>query len=235
LRIAKSVRSIFEHELEPMKISELSTGFFSRRRYSGAAVVAIVVGLTAGTATVSQAARVSGILTGYENSTPQQSRDLHFQNAITRDTYLSPTHKDGSFAATLPPGVYDLRTETGVILKRSIVVEDADVGVGTVSEVAPYAPARLFEAQVLAPSILTSPAPSTAFIMTVDTTVVSAGAQLVPKRKYNWSKTTETTGEIPTTPVAPVAPIAPNSGSGIPKLEVAPAAPGSATSQPPSP
>src|SRR5207244_4447756 len=51
-----------------------------------------------------QAARVSGVLTGYESSNPLVSRDLHFQNNITRDIYLSPTHHDGSFAVILPPG-----------------------------------------------------------------------------------------------------------------------------------
>lgn len=134
------------------------------------------------------AARVSGKLTGYESSTPEPSRELHFQNAITHDVYLSPTHPDGSFVAELPPGVYDLRAERGNILKGSIAVGEADLPLGIVNEAAPYAPARLFDLQALAPSILTSPAPSTAFIMTVDTTVPSAGATVIPKPEIDWSK-----------------------------------------------
>src|SRR5438874_5189459 len=65
-----------------------------------------VVGLTT---RVAEAARVSGVLTAYGSSTPLVSRDLHFQNRITGDLFLSPTHQDGSFAALLPPGDYSLR------------------------------------------------------------------------------------------------------------------------------
>jgi len=134
-----------------------------------------------------RAARVSGILTGYETSTPEPSRDLHFQNAISGDIYLSPTHNDGSFAVELPPGRYDLRAERGVVLRSGIGVGEADVALGNVSEAAPYAPARLFQLQDVADSILTSPAPSTAYIMTVDTTMLRAGAAY-PAPKIDWSK-----------------------------------------------
>jgi hypothetical protein len=172
----------------------------------------------------------------FESPTPDPSRDLHFQNVVTQDTYLSPSHKDGSFAASLPPGVYDIRTESGVILMNSVVVGDTDVAVGTVHEAGPYSVRRIFERQAIAPSILTSPAPSTAFIMTVDQTVVSANAQLVPKRQFNWSKvSTDTTGEMTPTPVTPVAPrVTSGASSGMP-MGLTPAAPGGQMSQPPSP
>ena len=134
------------------------------------------------------AARVSGILSGYESSAPQASRDLHFQNETTLDVILSPTHADGAFAANLPPGVYSLRTETGAILARNIRVGMKPVSLGTVSELAPFAPARLFDHQGIAPSILTSPAPSTGYVMTLDRTPPPANAPVVPKPEVNWSR-----------------------------------------------
>src|SRR5690349_10338980 len=112
------------------------------------------------------AGRVSGMLTGYENSTPIASRDLHFQNIITGDAYLSPTHADGSFSASLPPGTYRLRTETGAILMKSIVVSNSAVDLGRINELAPLAPQRLWQWQAIAPTRLDSPAPSTAYLMT---------------------------------------------------------------------
>jgi hypothetical protein len=228
----------FRHELELMKISTLSTGLSSRRRRPAVAIVALTgLAALAGVPAVARAARVSGTLTRFESMAPEPSRDLHFQNVVTQDTYLSPSHKDGSFAATLPPGVYDIRTESGVILKNSVVVGDNDVGVGTVHEPGPYTVRRIFERQAIAPSILTSPAPSTAFIMTVDQTVVSANAQLVPKRQINWSKTpTDETREMSQTPLTPVAPRVSSGGSsGMPGLGLTPATPGNPMSQPPSP
>ena len=134
------------------------------------------------------AARVSGTLTGYESSTPLPSRDLHFQNEITGDVYLTPTHADGGFAGTLPPGIYSLRTETGAMLKSDIRVDARPVSVGVVSELAPLAPGRLFHYQSIAPSILTSPAPSTAFMMTLDRTLPPPSAPVVPKPTINWSR-----------------------------------------------
>jgi len=135
------------------------------------------------------AARVSGVLVGYGTSNPLPSRDLHFQNAVTHDVVLAPTHATGSFAAELPPGRYDLRAERGAILLRNIAVGDVDVALGRVVELAPYAPARLFDLQGVAPSLLTSPAPSTAYINTKDPTVLPPDAVRVPRPKRNWSNT----------------------------------------------
>lgn len=149
---------------------------------------AAMVALFAYTPGVAHAARVGGVLAGYEKSTPLPSRDLHFENEITRDVYLSPTHTDGGFAASLPPGIYSLRTETGAILRRNIRVGSKPVSLGQVSELAPYALARLFDRQWVAPSILTSPAPSTAYIMTVDRTAPPPNAPVAPKPKINWSR-----------------------------------------------
>jgi hypothetical protein len=134
------------------------------------------------------AGRVSGVLTGYENSTPLTSRDLHFQNIITGDAYLSPTHADGSFSASLPPGTYRLRSETGAILMKAIVVGSSAIDLGRINELAPLAPQRLWQAQVIAPTRLDSPAPSTAYLMTSDKTPLPATAAAVPRPEINWSK-----------------------------------------------
>jgi hypothetical protein len=134
------------------------------------------------------AARVSGVLTGYENSTPLASRDLHFQNIVTGDAYLSPTHSDGSFGASLPPGTYRLRGETGAILVSSIVVGRSDIDLGRVNELAPLAPQRLWQSQAIAPSRLTSPAPSTAYVMTSDKTPLPSSATTMPKPEIDWTK-----------------------------------------------
>src|SRR6516165_9802227 len=100
----------------------------------GALVIVVIIAVIGASPNHARAARVSGVLTGYENSTPPVSRDLHFQNVITGDSYLSPTHSDGSFGATLPPGTYRLRSESGAVLLKSIVVGRANVDLGRINE-----------------------------------------------------------------------------------------------------
>jgi len=147
-------------------------------------------GLDAALPTLAAAARVSGALVGYQGGQPEASRDLHFENCITQDEYLAPTHADGSFAQRLPPGCYDLRAERGAILRRGIIVTDNDLALGSVSDLAPLAPARLFDLEELFPTLLTSPAPSTAYIFTHDPTVVPATAAVVavPSSESEWLK-----------------------------------------------
>jgi len=157
----------------------LLTRVFTRSTILAAALLAIAA-LT-GMPSRAHAATVSGILVQYEGA-PDPNRDLHFENAITHDIYLAPTHQDGSFSQQLPPGTYRLRTEVGAILASDINVADADVPLGRVRELAPMAPARLFQFQTIAPTILKSPAPSTAFTYTEDTTVLPPTAQAVPRR-----------------------------------------------------
>jgi hypothetical protein len=148
---------------------------------SAVLAAALAIAALTGMPSRAHAATVSGILTQYEGA-PEPSRDLHFENVITRDIYMAPTHQDGSFSQQLPPGTYRLRTEVGAILASDIKVADADVPLGRVSELAPLAPARLFQLQNIAPTILKSPAPSTAFTYTEDTTVLPPSAQAVPKK-----------------------------------------------------
>jgi hypothetical protein len=151
--------------------------------------------------TIAVAARVSGTLVGYQGQ-PQPSRDLHFENCASHDSYLAPTHTDATFAQNLPPGCYNLRAERGAILRPGIAVRDQDVALGSVSELAPYAPARLFDLEALFPTLLTSPAPSTAYIFTHDPTVVPASAAVVkvPSSESEWlklQKQTEATVKAP--------------------------------------
>jgi hypothetical protein len=148
---------------------------------SAALAAALAIAATTGMPSRACAATVSGILVQYEGA-PDPNRDLHFENVITHDIYMAPTHQDGSFSQQLPPGTYRLRTEVGAILASDIGVANADVPLGRVSELAPLAPARLFQFQKIAPTILKSPAPSTAFTYTEDTTVLPPTAQAVPKQ-----------------------------------------------------
>ena len=152
-------------------------------------VCALALGVVAACPALATAARVSGVLTTYQGQLAP-SRDLHFENCITQDEYLAPTHADGSFAQSLPPGCYDLRAERGAILRHGIIVKDNDVAIGAVSELAPLAPARLFDLEELFPTLLTSPAPSTAYIFTHDPTVVPASAAVVavPSSESEWLK-----------------------------------------------
>jgi hypothetical protein len=169
-----------------MKHSVSSTAAVSWR--VATAIIVFIIAVVGASLGQARAARVGGVLTGYETSTPLASRDLHFQNIITGDSYLSPTHSDGSFKATLPPGRYQLRTETGAIIVNAIPVGRADIDLGRVSELAPLAPQRLWQAQAVAPTLLTSPAPSTAYLMTSDKTPLPATATTVPKPEINWTK-----------------------------------------------
>jgi hypothetical protein len=162
----------------------------TRQRLLTLTQITLALGLIALRPRPAAAARVSGSLVSYEGQQPEVSRDLHFENCVTRDSYLAPTHSDGSFAQSLPPGCYDLRAERGAILRHGIMVGDYDVAIGRVGDLAPYAPARLFDLEALFPTLLTSPAPSTAYIFTRDNTVIPANAPVlsVPSSESEWLK-----------------------------------------------
>src|SRR5713101_4946405 len=110
------------------------------RVFTRSAVLAAAIAALTGMPSRAQAAAVSGILVQYEGA-PDPNRDLHFENVITHDIYMAPTHQDGSFSQQLPPGTYRLRTEVGAILASDIGVADADVPLGRVSELPPTAQA----------------------------------------------------------------------------------------------
>jgi hypothetical protein len=185
-----------------------------RQRRPGSIVIALGIALAmlGASPNQGQAARVSGVLTAYESTTPLVSRDLHFENVVTGDMYLSPTHADGSFGTNLPPGRYWLRTETGAVLVKYVTVNRANLDLGHVSELARWAPQRLWQAQAVAPSILIVPAPSTAYVMTADTTPLPAGAVAVPKPEFDWTKP----------PPETQASAGPEGITGLPALPVSP-------------
>jgi hypothetical protein len=124
----------------------------------GAAGLAACFGVGALTAS---AANVSGTMS-YRNGAAADKRQLHYENRITGDIYVAPTISDGSFTADLPPGLYDLRAERGVILARKIRVDSTDVNIGHVVEPVPLDVHRPFQRERVAESIVVNPAPSTA-------------------------------------------------------------------------
>jgi hypothetical protein len=122
--------------------------------------VAIVAGLAAG-ARIAGAANVTGLMT-YQDGRRAERRWLHYENRVTSDIYIAPTKSDGTFTADLPPGLYDLRAERGVILADKIRVDSLDLNLGPVVEPAPLDVWRAFEIEGVAEVIVESPAPATA-------------------------------------------------------------------------
>jgi hypothetical protein len=122
--------------------------------------VAVAAGLAAGTR-IAGAANVSGLMS-YRDGRPADKRELHYENLVTSDIYVAPTKPDGSFTADLPPGVYDLRAERGLVLASGIRVGDADVNIGHVVEPEQLDIRRPFEREGVAEAIVDSPAPATA-------------------------------------------------------------------------
>ncbi len=132
-------------------------------RFGGLALAAAVaVGLAAG-ARIAGAANVSGVMS-YRDGKAADRRQLHYENRVTSDIFVAPTKPDGSFTADLPPGLYDLRAERGVILASKIRVDTADVNIGHVVEPAPLDVRRPFEHEGVAEALVESPAPATANI-----------------------------------------------------------------------
>jgi len=126
--------------------------------------VAVGAGIVAGTR-MAGAANVSGVMS-YRDGAPAQRRQLHYENRVTSDIFVAPTKPDGSFTADLPPGLYDLRAERGVVLASKIQVGSEDVNIGHVVEPAPLDARRVFERQGVAETLVESPAPATANLTT---------------------------------------------------------------------
>jgi hypothetical protein len=104
---------------------------------------------------------VSGSMV-YQNSKPAEHRQLHFENRATGDMFIAPTDDSGDFSIDLPPGLYDLRAERGVILKYRVNVEQEPVNIGRVVEPVPLDVHRIFQHESVGEEIVNSPAPSTA-------------------------------------------------------------------------
>ena len=138
----------------------------SRRRL-GFAAVALSVAVAAGLASwtrIAGAANVSGLMS-YRDGKPAERRQLHYENRVTNDIFVAPTKPDGSFTADLPPGFYDLRAERGVVLATKIRVDNEDVNLGHVIEPPMLDVRRPFEHEGVADTILDSPAPATANVV----------------------------------------------------------------------
>jgi hypothetical protein len=170
--------------------------------------MALLAGLVilAAVTTPAFAMRVGGTLIS-PTGQPINSRDLHFQDCVTYDIYLSPTHVDGSFAAQLPPGCYQLRNETGAIIIHRIYVTKYDVNVGRVHEEPSNPFAAFFVRQTIFPTLLTSPAPSTAYVFTRDTAAgllpASAEKVPVPSSESEWLRLQKQAESINTDITAP--------------------------------
>ncbi len=107
------------------------------------------------------AAIVSGNFV-YQNSKPAEHRQLHFENRATGDMFIAPTDDSGNFSVDLPPGLYDLRAERGVILKYRVNVENEPLEIGRVVEPVPLDVHRIFQHESVGEDLVKSPAPSTA-------------------------------------------------------------------------
>lgn len=107
------------------------------------------------------AALVSGSF-AYRNGSPGKDRQLHLENRATGDMYVAACNGDGSFSTDVPPGLYDLRAERGVILKYRIHVDQEPINIGRVVEPVPLDVHRVFQRESIAEAVVKSPAPSTA-------------------------------------------------------------------------
>ena len=133
-------------------------------RFAAVALLAAVATCLGALSQIAGAANVSGTML-YRDGKPADKRQLHYENVVTDDIYVAPTQPDGSFTADLPPGLYDLRAERGLVLASGIRVDNQDVNVGHVVEPAPLDVRRPFEHEGVADSIVDSPAPATANIV----------------------------------------------------------------------
>jgi hypothetical protein len=94
---------------------------------------------------------------------PAAGQQIHFENRVNGDAFLTKTRGDGSFSLALAPGAYDLRDEDGPIIVRYIDVRDQDINLGTVSEPGPLA--QLLESERIAPALIQSPASVTSDVV----------------------------------------------------------------------
>ena len=131
-----------------------------RRNQSLTALLVIAISIFSVTVTA-HAVVVGGSLTTRDGN-PAPDRQIHFENRVTGDIFLVRTGSDGRFSADLPPGHYDLREERGPIIRGAIGVGASEQDLGKVAEQDSGFWCRLFEAEVLGPAIVKTPAPSTA-------------------------------------------------------------------------
>ena len=124
--------------------------------------LAIALLLTA-PASRADAGTVSGRLFD-RSGKPLGDRQVHFENRVSGDIYLARTNSDGSFSAEVPPGVYDVRAERGLVVKSNVVVGTTDLSTGQVFEGAPLDVRRPFEREGIGPALVDTGAPATAHL-----------------------------------------------------------------------
>jgi hypothetical protein len=128
------------------------------RVFSTAIAAALLLG-----AARADAAMVSGVYAGRDKS--PAGHQLHFDNLVSGDIFLTRTGSDGSFAADLPPGSYDLRAEHGLVVVSKIVVRDQGTNLGRVGSLKPLEMIwRPFEGQGVGPALVNTSAPATAHV-----------------------------------------------------------------------
>jgi len=101
---------------------------------------------------------ISGKVLTYEGQ-PAADRQIHLENTVTGDAFLTSTGKDGSFSIAVPPAYYNLREEHGPIVAENVQAWSGAVSLGTVSE--PGALQQLLQSEGIAPAQIHSPAPIT--------------------------------------------------------------------------
>ncbi|MGH7949379.1 MAG: hypothetical protein ACREQF_09160 [Candidatus Binataceae bacterium] len=125
----------------------------------GLALAAILLSPTTGD--VASAAMVSGVLNEHAGP-PAKGRQLHFENRLSGDMILAPTNDAGAFEADLAPGIYDLRGERGLVIKRHVVVDREAVNLGTLRDPPALDVRRPFQREGIAETVIDPVAPATA-------------------------------------------------------------------------
>lgn len=148
-----------------------------------------ISGLLALSILMAAAVAVSGanaaVVTGsfvYRGGRPANQRQLHFENRVSHDMFIAPTGNDGAYSVDLPPGVYDLRAERGVVLKSGVVVAgDQPIDVGQSVEPAPLDVRRPFEREGVGEAIVQTEAPATANLHGRPQEAMAYGHNLIQK------------------------------------------------------
>lgn len=133
------------------------------RKVAGYALAVALCSILSMAVAGADAATVSGTYSN-RSGTPLAGHQLHFENQISGDIFLTLTGPDGSFSADLPPGIYDLRAERGLVLYRGLQVDGGAVNVGRVEDGAPLDVRKPFEREGIAPSMVDTAAPATAHL-----------------------------------------------------------------------
>lgn len=115
---------------------------------------------------------VSGKLMTYQGQ-PLGDRQVHFENRVSGDAFLTRTRGDGSFSFPLPPGEYNLRDQQGPIIRSHIQAYGEDINLGTVSE--PPQIQYLLQREGVAPAQIHSAAPVTSNVRPGTHTAPSGG------------------------------------------------------------